>query len=394
MAEAHKTRSRRALSLSVAAMLLVAASFLMPDPWLERLGGLFGAARTSEPTAFSDVAAILDDALENGRAAPFPREEVEKLAPHVAVRRVLRAGPMTAEEVARATRIMREVLDDSALDVVSRARPRLVKACPRLQPDTVDDELHNFERQLTKMLAPKSGPGGPPAADCASCHSETRPLPDGRQFDAIGVYPHLGNHPALADGRNLPLLVESLELESLPKAPNAECTSCHVSHDAPGFGVGRETRIANQGLWANIVDSEPGVLHVEVKTKNTNAGHRAPAGYPKSAYVVVVEGFQGKRRLPLRFGSRLPEHLRTAERQAGIVFARHLVDSTGKVTTDYATAVDLLFDSRLESGRFAEDHFVFDRVGEEPTRAVVTLWFLPDYATWVGARAIRRADKS
>lgn len=384
------------------AALFVAGAFVVPDSVLESVSGLFGVEE-QEAVAFGNKAAALDEALDNDSdlSVILADAKLEELAPHVAVRRTLRAGPMTADEVARATRILERALEDlqaardraEAQKILERTNRRLLENCPRLDGRLLAQELRTFFEQLTRAQPAPPAAGGVFADLCASCHSQTQPLPDGRTFDAVGVYPFMGDDPAFDGGRNIPLLSESLELDALPRAEEdeVECLSCHVPHGVADFGVDKQDRIDNQGLWVNIVPAEHGVFHVQVKTKNHDSGHRAPAGYPWAAYVITVEAFEGDTRLPLRYGSRLPGHLRTPEYAAGMAFARQMIDAEGEVTTQLDEVVDLQLDSRLSPGRFAEEHFVFDRRGEGPVRTVVTLWYLPDYATWKGAEAVRRA---
>ena len=386
------------------AVLFVAGAFLVPDSVLKSVSGLFGV-REQEAVAFGHKATALDEALDNDSdiSVILADSTIEELAPHVAVRRALRAGPMTADEVVRATRILERALSDldvardeaEKAEIWDRASRRLIEVCPRLDGKLLSQELETFYEQLTRAR-PRPASGGVFADLCASCHSQTAPLPDERTFDAVGIYPFMGDNAAFDGGRNIPLLSESLELAALPRAEGdeVECLSCHVPHGAADFSVGKQDRIDNQGLWVNIIPAEHGVFHVQVKTKNHDSGHRAPAGYPWAAYVISVEAYQGDMRLPLRYGSRLPGHLRAREHEAGMAFARQMIDANGDVTTELDEVVDLQLDSRLSPGRFAEEHFVFDRRGDGPVRAVVTLWYLPDYATWKGAEAVRRADET
>jgi len=144
----------------------------------------------------------------------------------------------------------------------------------------------------------------------------------------------------------------------------------------------------------NALASDAGVLHVRVKVKNVASGHRAPAGPGSAGYVVTVNAEQRGRKLPLRFGNRVPDGLRSLGRDAGIVFARDYRDKAGQPTNTKVRISDLVADTRLESGRFQQTDFLFDRRDTSAADLEVVLWHLPDVTTWKGAKAIRRAAKS
>lgn len=406
MSQPHDIRGKRVL-IWLGLFALIIAAMTVPDEWLTPLKDLLGD--DEQTSAFGDEVATLDDDLEAGDAR-LTDGRARELVPHVVSRRLLRAGPMTTNQMRRAAEIwteaMRAVADEpqgGSTDAhYVRAERRIVESFPRLDADRVHDELEAVRDQVARARSRSPG-GGPGEAkgnmECAACHRRTRPLPEGRTFDVVGIYPFLSSEEAFDGGRRFPVLVESLELEALAKRTgedslgDAECLTCHVPHGADGFRIGRSERVENMGLWVNLLKTEPGVLHVEVKVKSADAGHRAPAGFPRAAYVTTVEAFQGGDALPPRFGQRLPRHLR-GKYTFGSVFARHLVDANGDVTTRLDDVADLRFDSRLASGRFDAEHFVFDRRDRSPARVRVTLWYLPDYATWKGAVGIRRADKT
>lgn len=397
MNDHHRTRGRTPVVIAGLSVLLVMAAFVAPDAWLQKVADLFDAD-IAEPTAFSDEARALDEALDQDGPLAFPSERIRELAPHVGVRRALRAGPMTSEEVQRATRLFREALDvEEGVHVeLPTLRDDLLRECPRLDPRRLDQELADFRRQLQlrRPALRSSGPaGGRAEGSCVSCHSETQLLPDGRTFDIAGVYPHVYSHPALEGGRRIPVMAEAIELWRDGQSP--QCGTCHVPHDEPGFETTIEDRVANMDMWVTPARAErDSIVHVRVKLRNNDSGHRAPGGDPGAAYVVTVEGFSGETPLPLRYGRRLPSHLRDDHRIAGQTFARHMTTKSGRVTTDPTEAHDLVDDTRLQSGRFVEEDYVFDADADAPARIVVTLWYLPDFADWQGAQPVRRVEKT
>ncbi len=312
---------------------------------------------------------------------------------------------MTAEETRKAAAIWADAMRaaanepaDGSVDAhYELARRRIVEEFPRLDADRVAEELERVREQTGRALrAPGGGGVGTVGMDCGECHRKTRPLPDGQTFDVVGIYPLMADRAEFDGGRRVPVLAESLELEAqarLVGGDEGSCLTCHTPHDTRGFEITEKDRVDNMGLWVNVIETDPGILHVQVKVKNADSGHRAPAGRPTSAYVTTVEAFQHGRPLSPRYGQRLPPHLRTDAYTLGSVFARHMVDTAGTVTTDLGDVADLKFDSRLLSGRFDGEDFVFDRFDGSPARVRVTLWYLPDYSTWKNASAIRRADK-
>ena len=231
--------------------------------------------------------------------------------------------------------------------------------------------------------------------DCGACHRQTLSLPSGTTFDVRGVYPWASGMPELRSGGVVPLMAESIELDAARAAEieTRTCTDCHAAHGQPDFGVDREDRINNMGLWVTAEPSPPNVLRIGVKVRNAASGHRAPAGGVAPAYVVTVNARQLRRDLSLRTGPTLPPQLRNAHRTAGAVFARDFRDPQGRPTADPARIANLEADTRLQSGRFQGSQFVFDRIDDSVAQMEVVLWYLPDVTTWEGAVAIRRARK-
>lgn len=369
----HEARGKKqVLGTGAIVLALCVVGLLLPTEWIDRIGELFGTDRPST-TAFSPRVVEADEALENGGTAD---PEVEAL---VLARRLTRAGPMTSEQIERAAEIWRASAEEP--DVVAK----LAAEFPRLDPAKIAQEIARFRIQTT--------PPGTSTATCDSCHRETVELPAQARFDVAGIYPGGTQAREFDDGRRVPWLTEAIELEvTAGRGQQQSCTDCHAPHGEPGFEVDRAERIKNMGLWVTTELSDPSVLHVRVTVKNNASGHLAPAGPGSPGYVVVVKPRQRRQPLELRFGSRLPGHLRSRG-IAGEVFARDFRDAAGQPTSERSQIATLLRDTRLESGRFAQLDFVFDRIDDSTAHLDVTLWHLPDVTTWKGAKAIRRADK-
>ncbi len=389
MDEAREHRWGRGLKVVAGCALLVGAALVVPQSWLDRVDRLFATDR-EQLGAFDDEAARFDEALENGDVSAWSADQMTELLPHAGVRRALRAGPMTSDEVGRATTHFSR-WTRSGTHEVEALRDGLLATCPRLEPTRLDAELRAFSDQVraAREVTEPSVPGMSPPPVCSSCHAQTRPLPEGRRFDALGIYPHFGQHPALEGGRRLPLRTEAFELSD-----GEECTDCHVAHDEPGFAITLEERVENMGLWVSPVEVAGPIAAVEVKVRNEDAAHRVPAGDPRAAYVVTVEAREGGGALPLRFGKRLPDVLARPGIVAGRVFGRSMVGADGAPVYSVDDAVNLVADTRLEAGRFAESRFVFDRRGEGSAKVDVTLWYLPDQNTWDGAAAVRATSET
>lgn len=375
MAERHQPRGKQILTTGLVVIALCGVAIFIPADWLTRIGQLFGTNDAARTDAFTGEVAALDAALERGDASSAPQ-----LEPYVAARRLTRAGPMTPDEVAEAAQIWRSTSTEP--DLIERLAARF----PRLDATKVATEIDALRQQLGQPP-----PGGKPANDCASCHRETMLLPGGRTFDAAGIYPFAADTPEFDSGRRVPLLSEAIEL-ALDREQRA-CLDCHVPHGAAGFAVDQQQRIDNMGLWVSAEPAPDNVLHVRVKLKNAASGHLAPAGRVAPAYVVTVEARQRRQPLRQRFGTRLPAYLQNERFEAGLVFARDFRGADGRPTSDPGAIVDLVADTRLESGRFLQSDFLFDRIDTSTAHLDVTLWHLPDVTTWQGAKAIRRADK-
>ncbi len=377
MSDGHTTRGKSILGSAAVVVGLCLASLAIPDAWLGRVGELFGAAEEGADP-FTDEAARLDAALDAGEATAVSPELVSL----VAARRLTRAGPMNPDEVQEAARLW--------LAQPDIAPEELSQRFPRLNPDALRVEVETFRAQLSAVP-----PGTAPASSCASCHRETLELPEGAAFDVRGIYPFGADTRELAGGRRVPLLAESIELDAVEDHGGTpkNCQSCHVGHGADDFEIDRAARIKNMGLWVDVEPSDANVLQIRVKVKNAASGHRAPAGRLSPAYVVTVEARQHREPLGLRFGNRLPGELRTEGREAGLVFSRDFRDAQGDRTSDPTRIANLVADTRLESGRFHQASFLFDRRDTSLAHLEVVLWHLPDVTTWKGAKAIRRASK-
>lgn len=92
------------------ALGLIAAAALVPADWTEQLGitSLLGAS-AGPPGVFAQEVAQFDAWLSGAPGSTRPDvENAPSLVPHVQLRRVLRSGPMTSDEVRQATVLLEE----------------------------------------------------------------------------------------------------------------------------------------------------------------------------------------------------------------------------------------------------------------------------------------------
>jgi len=258
---------------------------------------------------------------------------------------------------------------------------------------TVDGESNPKEDPLqTEVFANKEIEKKKPfktIQKCATCHAQVRTLGEGRTFDVSGIYPQM-DPKKFGEGKKIPVLIESLELNALKKMERGKdvqekvCIDCHLPHQAlVKDRIEIEDRKKNLGLWVTLelIDN---IMDVEIKFKSYNSAHRVPAGLASRAYVIVVNVFQ-KEPLALWHGPKIAKALRTKERLAGLTMARFFVDGNGKLTNHLNLAHSLIDDTRLEHQRFLGEHFLYKIDPDKEVEAVARLYYLPAFPTWSGA---------
>ena len=224
---------------------------------------------------------------------------------------------------------------------------------------------------------------------CQTCHAQVRNLAEGKTFDSAGIYP-LIEKTRWRQGKRVPVLIESLELEAVKKTSRGEdlaeknCLSCHLAHGAETKDLtDLEDRKENLGLWVNLQPLDD-ILDVQVKFKTFGSGHRVPGGLASRAYVIVVQVEQDGK-LDLWHGPKIAKPLRRKDRIAGLTMARFFVDEAGNLTSDLKEAHTLLDDTRLEHKRFLGEHFLYQIDPKKKVEAQATLYYLPAFPTWNGA---------
>lgn len=373
---------------------LIVLALLVPKPWVKKVEKTFDVKES--PSAFAQSSIDAETNFDNSESVVVTTTNREELA-WVAIRKLLKRGKLNKEEMNRAQTAILEALDRFSRSadggearVLRDLQEALVRVLPRLKPEDIQEETKSFWSKLNVAPAPGSGP------TCANCHSQVRTLPDSKTFDAVGIYPGISSNQ-FRFGKAIPVLTESLEIDAAlkletPAPSKTACTDCHGSHESENFRVDKKMRADNLGFWMNIdSDPVPGMVDVEVKLKTFESAHRAPAGFPSRAYIATVEVFSDGTKIPMWHGSRLPEQI---SGEPGVVFARWMKDSDGKLTGDPAKAVTLDADTRLQTGRFSVDHFLFrepEEAGEIKVRA--KLHYLPKFPTWDDAEVVIQVEK-
>lgn len=382
-------------------MLIIGAMFV-PYDWTRPIEDLYSVEAPAKD-AYSPELADLSRALERGAPLPMSRAEFSRHIPQIQVRRLTRAGPMTASDMGEAVELLRELEariaveeTEGSKDAMRRFRTRsVVEKFTRLDSDEVAVQLDALDRQLELASFQVLKDAGD--ATCESCHVG-QGVELEQPFDPRLLWPGTGAGEFF-DGTRLPTLQSPLEINEWSERVQTdmpECTSCHSAHSADDFGVDLEMRRENMGTWVNAYRIE-GLLYVQVKIQNKNAAHRVPAGYPGHAYAVVVEARGGDdRRAPVLSrwsGPELPEHLVVDGVKTGHLFHREMHDADGNVTSRHARASRLVWDNRLESGRFIELRFLYDLNEVDvdvyvPWWVMVRLVYLPDVLSFDGGQDV------
>jgi hypothetical protein len=242
-------------------------------------------------------------------------------------------------------------------------------------------------------LGPLVEPGDPVAGEgvtCEVCHTlrdvradragaafrlalvdnvERGPLcdPKDHYFHKMGCAPEIGESQFCAAchlywRHTLPVFTEYEEWRAGPYAGDLDCQSCHMPDEIAEVAVGsppranvghhgflgRESRLRQKALtgrWSARLDA--GVLRVEVKVSNSNAGHAVPAGLPGRQIVVRIRALDADGRELTR-----AEH----------TYSRVLTDEMGREVPFYR-AVRLGADVRLAPKELRTEWFALEATG-------------------------------
>lgn len=152
-----ETLKRPAVIWTGLTIILIVGALLVPMDVVRSFGDILGEPET-RTDAFSDEAARIDEALAQGNYDAVDPADIRPLLADIQVRRLLKTGPMTAEEVRRATELMAEFNTEIASQELEGSRDalraernrRLVERFPRLDPAKIDAQLAELRAQLER----------------------------------------------------------------------------------------------------------------------------------------------------------------------------------------------------------------------------------------------------
>ncbi|MFP4600731.1 MAG: hypothetical protein ACLFVJ_20925 [Persicimonas sp.] len=149
------TLKRPAVLWTALALLVLLGALLVPMDWIDQVGDFIGE-QGSETSAFAEDVARVDKSLREGEDPGASTEELRRMLPHLQVRRMLDAGPMTASEVNEATELLAEFNAQIASQKQEGSRQALRKQrnleladkFPRLDRQKLADALAELRGQL------------------------------------------------------------------------------------------------------------------------------------------------------------------------------------------------------------------------------------------------------
>lgn len=149
------TLKRPAVIWTALALILIVGALMVPIEWVRSVGGIFGDSEQATDV-FSDPVARVDQALAKGEPVEVSADKLEQMRPHLQVRRLSQAGPMTHDDVVEATRMMRnfnaqiaaQELEGSKDALRNERNRRLAEAFPRLDQAKIDRALAGLEGEL------------------------------------------------------------------------------------------------------------------------------------------------------------------------------------------------------------------------------------------------------
>ncbi len=152
------TFKRPAVMWTALAFMLLMAALFVPVKWVETVQSVVGEPAPAVD-AFTPAVARVDKALAAGEAPGVGQKKLVEFTPHLQVRRLMNAGPLTHEEVRKATKMLREFDAEIASQKLAGSREavrhernrRLAKAFPRLDAQKLARELSKLRGELGKV---------------------------------------------------------------------------------------------------------------------------------------------------------------------------------------------------------------------------------------------------
>ena len=149
------TLKRPAVIWTALTVILIIGALMVPIDWVRSVGGIFGESEQAADV-FSDPVARVDKAIAAGEPVEISDEKLQQMRPHLQVRRLSQAGPMTHDDVVEATKIMREFnaqiadqkLEGSKQALRNERNRRLAEAFPRLDRAKIEKELDRLKEEL------------------------------------------------------------------------------------------------------------------------------------------------------------------------------------------------------------------------------------------------------
>lgn len=151
-------------SLIVISAILILAGFLVPSSCVDRFSGMFAQHPARVQGAFSPEAAKLEQALERGATLePEQREALKRARADLQLRQMLKAGPMSGEDVLWAklelvegnAQVDREPTQASKLAMRHELVRRMANKLPRLDQARLLELMDEFDARYARALSPK-----------------------------------------------------------------------------------------------------------------------------------------------------------------------------------------------------------------------------------------------
>lgn len=147
---------RPALFWTILAGILILLAITVPTDWTNSFSSLLGEEKPEQLRPWGDRVDAIDETLRAGEPLELSESELDRLRPHLQVRRLYEAGPLNVEDARDAEKIFRDFsgrierqeLEGSKDALRQERNKQLARELPRLDKADIDRALQTLREQL------------------------------------------------------------------------------------------------------------------------------------------------------------------------------------------------------------------------------------------------------